>query len=411
MIGRRSIESENHCDDNTFRDSMSRKVHSMDDMRLDTSLADNFNVHYDDDDNGDFFQDNNQILSENSPKASERNSISIKSPTRAVQLEAKPYSNPLALLDPHVPAPHKSKPVQRAKTFVLPEDRAKFRHFSLDNDDLLDIFDESISKSGKPCLSKSMRNIFKKGKNIESNAVTKRKRPVDVDAFLRVESEKHNTERSQGLPTVSWGEMDDGDAYSDNDNFGEFPATDMDHSEFNAAFSANVDTALKSAGYDNVDSDTHNYNSFESDFTTTFENLCRQHISNFMRGANDYARETNLSRRVGEWTSRLEPILQAQEQRPEFDIHCYSDKTLNIVASKVAEKDTGDDVHFSEIVRKQPQYEKCRMFLACLQLANLGNVTFTQNNKSSFDFEVHLLSNTSNRLHFEDYVVPSLINY
>ena len=60
----------------------------------------------------------------------------------------------------------------------------------------------------------------------------------------------------------------------------------------------------------------------------TYEAICRQHIDNFMRGAEAYARETQLSQRVAEWTGRLEPMLRAQESAPEFDIHTYSDLVL-----------------------------------------------------------------------------------
>ena len=41
-----------------------------------------------------------------------------------------------------------------------------------------------------------------------------------------------------------------------------------------------------------------------------------------------HGRETQLSKRVADWTSRLEPILRAQEIAPEYDIHTYSDLVL-----------------------------------------------------------------------------------
>ena len=63
----------------------------------------------------------------------------------------------------------------------------------------------------------------------------------------------------------------------------------------------------------------------------TYESICRQHIDSFMRGAEQYARETQLSKRVTDWTNRLEPMLRAQEDAPEFDIHTYSDLVLNEV--------------------------------------------------------------------------------
>jgi hypothetical protein len=153
-------------------------------------------------------------------------------------------------------------------------------------------------------------------------------------------------------------------------------------------------------------------------YTNTFENLCRQHIKNFMRGAETYARETNLSKRVSEWTSRLEPILLDQEQRPEFDIHAYSDKALEKVALRskelVLEKSSSKDengpaqVHFSDVVKGESSFEVGRIFLACLQLANLGNLTFSQTRGSIADFDVGLLNESSNRLQIDSYQTSSI---
>lgn len=183
-----------------------------------------------------------------------------------------------------------------------------------------------------------------------------------------------------------------------------------------------VEGALQDAGFSH-DNDSFVGNSSSSqsglNYTNTFENLCRQHIKNFMRGAEDYARETNLSKRVSEWTGRLEPLLLEQEQRPEFDIHVYSDKALDKVAHRSQEivdrcqkgeklEEDESHVHFSDVVKGESSFEVGRMFLACLQLANLGNLTFSQTKDSISDFEVGLLSDSSNRLQIGSYRAPSL---
>ena len=92
--------------------------------------------------------------------------------------------------------------------------------------------------------------------------------------------------------------------------------------------------------------------------------------------------ETQLSKRVNEWTSRLEPLLRDQEAAPAYDIHAYSDNMLvqfdQISKSQhtntSTKNDNSDVIHFDEIVIGKPSAEVCRNFLACLQLANLGNV-------------------------------------
>lgn len=125
-------------------------------------------------------------------------------------------------------------------------------------------------------------------------------------------------------------------------------------------------------------------------------------------------RETQLSRRVADWTRRLEPLLRQQEVAPMFDIHEYSGRVISRLGdllrldpaarhriartrlslpggarssegdpseggggSEGAESKCDDDwtsVGFEEVVHGQSSEEVCRVFLACLQLANMGNV-------------------------------------
>lgn len=153
----------------------------------------------------------------------------------------------------------------------------------------------------------------------------------------------------------------------------------------------------------------------------SYESICKQHINNFMLGAETYARETQLSKRVTEWTRRLEPLLRAQEDAPEYDIHTYSDMVLSQVGAVVkmdpmrrfsllgingsshdvdeeeyrrishrrmsVQEDSGL-VDFSEVVglggtgaetsgaspSAPSSAEVCRIFLACLMLANMGSL-------------------------------------
>ena len=105
-------------------------------------------------------------------------------------------------------------------------------------------------------------------------------------------------------------------------------------------------------------------------------------------------RETQLSKRVSEWTRRLEPLLQAQEEEPEFDIHEYSDRLLSDVSSLTRhrpqqeqqeqqeqnkeDKDHPQRINFYEAAQGKSAQEVSRLFLACLQLANAGNVVVVQ---------------------------------
>ena len=111
----------------------------------------------------------------------------------------------------------------------------------------------------------------------------------------------------------------------------------------------------------------------ETSVVQSYEDLCRQHIENYLAGAEAYAVETSLSRRVEEWKSKLEPLLEDQEKRPQFDIHSYGESILG--RFEKADRHEGDDMQFEELVTEEPTtFEICRIFAATLQLANNGNV-------------------------------------
>lgn len=156
----------------------------------------------------------------------------------------------------------------------------------------------------------------------------------------------------------------------------------------------------------------------------SYEDICRQHIQSFMQGTEKYVRETNLSKQVNDWQSKLTPILKEQDAHPPFDIHTYGRDIIGHLASeskiKAEEQLTpkrkaaaistdADDVEidadsaapipFGEIVGGMSQYQVCRMFLASLQLANNGNVALVHGHsaaeQSHVPFQMKLLS-TSN---------------
>ena len=60
----------------------------------------------------------------------------------------------------------------------------------------------------------------------------------------------------------------------------------------------------------------------------TFEELCRQHLKEFAKGAERFAVETHLSKRVENWQMKLEVVLAEEEERPEFDIQLYGNRIM-----------------------------------------------------------------------------------
>lgn len=140
---------------------------------------------------------------------------------------------------------------------------------------------------------------------------------------------------------------------------------------------------------------------FSQNESNSYEMLCRRHIQNFMQGAEQYARETQLSKRVSEWTKRLEPLLKEEEKAEVFDIHQYSDKLLTKVVEVLQEPENSkspDIVSFNEIVDGQSSSEVCRVFLACLQLANVGNLDVIHGQKSREDSKMLFNADSSGDL-------------
>lgn len=117
----------------------------------------------------------------------------------------------------------------------------------------------------------------------------------------------------------------------------------------------------------------------------SYENLVRAHISEWFRGAEKYERTTQLSRRVTEWTKRLEPILAAEELHPPFNIRSIGGEIIEAVGNEnggdVDTKSKDASVPFESIVRGKVEYEICRSFLAMLQLANDGNIEIIPHDK------------------------------
>lgn len=81
--------------------------------------------------------------------------------------------------------------------------------------------------------------------------------------------------------------------------------------------------------------------------------------------------EVLLSGRLSE-QNRLEPKLEAEEKRRNFDIHVYGDEVMGRVAA--ASKSAVAPVTFAQAVCGLSAHDVCRSFLATLQLANDGNV-------------------------------------
>jgi condensin-2 complex subunit H2 len=171
----------------------------------------------------------------------------------------------------------------------------------------------------------------------------------------------------------------------------------------------------------------------------SYAELCRAHIASFSRGADRYAHESHLSRRVSEWQEKLGPVLEEQNARRPFDIHAYGGEVLSaaaaecvaakqrnaallkgakgkllvsaLSAARAEEREDEAQVSFGVVGRGRPTYDVCRLFLAALQLSNNGNVVLHHPvgivcGPETFKLEV--LSTVTSQDRFDNYLAPSL---
>ncbi|KAK2569030.1 Condensin-2 complex subunit H2 [Acropora cervicornis] len=86
--------------------------------------------------------------------------------------------------------------------------------------------------------------------------------------------------------------------------------------------------------------------------------------------AQQFVKETDLSRRVRDWEERILPVLSKEETHRPFDIHKYGEEIMASFKGKCNQA-------FKELVHGKEAFEICRLFLATLQLANNYNVEIT----------------------------------
>ncbi|CCI47985.1 unnamed protein product [Albugo candida] len=121
---------------------------------------------------------------------------------------------------------------------------------------------------------------------------------------------------------------------------------------------------------------------------SSYEELCRQHITDFMKGSEQYLRESNLTKKVTSWKAKLTPCLQEQATHSPFDIHTYGSQILTQLNETPVAQSPSLTVQFDKLVGGFPPYEVCRTFLASLQLANNGNVALFHDSPLGFELQL-----------------------
>ena len=240
-----------------------------------------------------------------------------------------------------------------------------------------------------------------------ANETARLKRALARDESKQSKIAQQNMEEKEHNKYVDdddgFGAMDYGGDDDDGGDYGFGGDDDDQQDEIGNTGVGNLDDMFKSHHHEGDD------DGIETE-GKTFEELCRAHIQAFAKGAEAYAAETRLSKRVGDWHDNLIPILENEEHRPEFDIYDY---TMRVVST--CENELNDEngvgkkrtIGFEAVTRDCERFEVCRLFLSVLALSNSGNVKL---HHGDFDdnLELTLLDANLDRP-METYLAPSVV--
>ena len=424
------------------------------------SFGNNNNDNFgDDNDNGVGFELNDDYYAQEDQQQENNNEEDIETPKvlntqQPPPKKKKVVEDPWAVLDPHEPSKDKAQPLRIGVTYRLPpglddEDRpsvsvtgsrtrakatakkaaSSARH---SNDDfhqppfLADVtFDEGddnakdgdvsfqVETGVHVSLIKSNELIFgdefayvAKAHAKHKDAVKKQRRLQQQQQAAGQDAEPNYNDHDDDNDDYGGGggfDFDDGDDGS----FGGGDNENRPANRSNVDFTA-IDDVFASFGFnENAYNDD---DEFGDSAQQTFEDLCRAHLRKFAKSAEMYAKETQLTKRVGAWQSGLAPLLEEQEERPAFDIHDVGRDILDTMEStltnvrkrtstgeKKVDKSSSQNnrVGFSTIFAKDCEdYEVCRVFLSTLMLCNCGNVAIhngEDGNQLAKDLQMELL--------------------
>ena len=368
---------------------------------------------------------------------------SSKSSTKQQQRQ-----DPWAMLDPHDNSCQKHKPLRTSKTVRLPPGvdqlpsqcvtgarTARTTKKQKTNSSALSLTREAPTSLAAESFRAALRRSTGHSVATQDSSLLL-KRPLvfpEFDYALKASSKRRLAEQrkrslleqdsaSAAVQEQQQAVYDDDD---DNDDYGagfDFGGDDDDHDDYgdNNTGSDNNNNHL---GMSSLDDAYHNPDDHDGDgnnYGKSFEELCREHIQAFAKGAEQYALNTKLTDRVQQWQSKLAPILEEEEARASFDIHLYSSHVIEAAQSTVQEAKRKSLEHgqpqqettlipFSAVTQQCSRADVCRMFLASLSLANAGNLVIDTATSSCGTYQFELKSSKVERP-METYLAPSSVD-
>jgi condensin-2 complex subunit H2 len=151
------------------------------------------------------------------------------------------------------------------------------------------------------------------------------------------------------------------------------------------------DNLAESAGEPSENLETLNLTEELATIHRNYEDLCREHVEIYIREAEKYINSNEITQKVAEWQSKLQPILEEQQNRSNFDI-IHTGKQLVSSLQSQLEQNEAQEIDFQSAVQGCPRYQVCRMFLAALQLANNGNLELKHGEEQQNSLQLKLIN-------------------
>lgn len=339
-------------------------------------------------------------------------SIAVRSEQRShFSASSLPYTedvrrnsaDPFTLLNPHQKDGFQERPLRKGRTWKKLELREESAidlslavRKDVTNTGGLPVFVEHsslffTSKSNKfVSISRFLRHMRRRLR--KQNALNRQGAEVGTNALRENlhACDSSDSESDIGEPGHDIGEMDFESAYATHGTYG----SEADKSRSLSAFPLDsIQCGFEAQGQSSDPKmDMLHDESVAARMALCYEEACREYVQQTSSLWQAHVSDTFLEDRVSNWRAKIEPLLELEETRPEFDIEGYGTCILGKF-SEISCDTTYRDSKLSHLLGNEEQFEVCRNFLAILQLFNNQKVDIAEclEYSPTLDPEVRLL--------------------
>lgn len=303
--------------------------------------------------------------------------------------------DPFELLDPHSPDPQHDRPIRVGKTYRLPQVNRKRRKF---------INPSTISALNVPKLLGMLLGPVPRNASSATYTYTAAARtplralirgrcarrfgrePPNETLFNDFEdtlSDMEEIHRSGGDGLNEGNGLNANDVllFDDEHDEGGLELNDVDENDDilpvglldNDKLSLGLDRTSEIAIIETSGRKTRLDNDLEK-LASSYGEACQEYLKKTAWMWEQKMVDTNLVKRVFDWSSKILPILEREENRQDFDIRKYGESVLSRLQAIEHHDGVTPRAKMSVLLREQEQFEVSRLFLATLQLTNQYSV-------------------------------------